>query len=41
MVWLHQFLFDEEDYEVSPSVQEISNRIVERSGVTRENGGNY
>ena len=38
---LHQFLFDEEDYEVSPSVQEISNRIVERSGVTRENGGNY
>lgn len=38
---LHQFLFAEEDYEVSPSVQEISNRIVERSGVTRENGGNY
>lgn len=38
---LHEFLFNETDYEVSREVQELSDKIVKRSGATKENGGRY
>ncbi len=41
VVELHHFLFEEEEYTVSPDVQALSDKIVERTGIDRSNAGHY